>query len=310
MQHKRRQNLRFGMRYIMDITQLRYFLKTAELLNYSKAADALFIARQSLRQAIAELEDEIGAPLFKNVRNKISLTEHGLFLVQSAGQVVASFDKMNADMQKLRRSDLSLSVAIAENLFPFIFPGHQDIINSFNARFPNIKINIISTDSDNVISAVKSGDADCGCLIQMPYARPLLNFHVFQQYDAAVAHNDAFDGRRRITLKDLLTLPCIGMGSMENIMHPIFEECRDNGWGLDYSVVSSAIDAYYLTRHGKAVGFDIMVTVDQKNDPTHFAVLEGYQFAFGVLYPASTEKDSLIALFCQLIENEYIKYKC
>ena len=44
----------------MNITQLKYFLKTAELMNYSKAAEELLIARQSLRQSVGALEDEIG----------------------------------------------------------------------------------------------------------------------------------------------------------------------------------------------------------------------------------------------------------
>ena len=61
----------------MDITQLRYFLKTAELLNYTRASEALFITRQSLRQAIGAMESEIGQPLFVNTRNKLSLTEYG-----------------------------------------------------------------------------------------------------------------------------------------------------------------------------------------------------------------------------------------
>ena len=43
----------------MDITQIRYFLKTAELLNYTRAAEQLFITRQSLRQAIAAMEAEL-----------------------------------------------------------------------------------------------------------------------------------------------------------------------------------------------------------------------------------------------------------
>ena len=65
----------------MDITQLRYFLKTAETLNYTRAAEGLFITRQSLRQALGNLEKEIGAPLFRNEKNHLSLTEYGEYLL-------------------------------------------------------------------------------------------------------------------------------------------------------------------------------------------------------------------------------------
>ena len=61
----------------MNIAQLKYFIKTAELLNYSRAAEDLLIARQSLRQSVGALEEEIGKPLFVNTKNHLSLTEYG-----------------------------------------------------------------------------------------------------------------------------------------------------------------------------------------------------------------------------------------
>lgn len=292
----------------MDITQLRYFLKTAELLNYSKAADELYIARQSLRQAITALEKDIGAPLFENSHNKIALTEHGHFLRQSAADIIAAFDRMCSDLQKLSSNDLSLTVAISESLFPFVLPSHGDVAAAFRAHFPNIRIDVLSMNGDEVIEAVLSGKADCGCVMQMPYGRPQLRYHAFQEFDAAIAHNDLFGGKTVISPEDLLNLPCIGMGSLENALHPLWEDCRNKGWELDYSIVTSTIDAYYLTMHGKAVGFDLMVTNGQKNDPRHFVLLDGYKFSFGVLSPESGGKDALVSLFCEVIENEFIKY--
>ncbi len=292
----------------MDITQLRYFLKTAELLNYSKAADALFIARQSLRQAISALEEDVGAPLFENRHNKISLTEHGHLLRQSAFGVVASFDKMCSDLQKLSSNNLSLTVAIPGSLFPFVLPGQSEVAAAFSSHFPNITIDVLSMKADDVLEAVKSGKADCGCVMQMPYDRPQLRYRAFQEFDAAIAHNDLFNGKSVIGLEDLLDLPCIGMGSLENSLHPIWEKCRSKGWELRYSIVSSTIDAYYLVMHGKAVGFDLMVTDGQKKDPKHFVRLDGYKFGFGVISTECSEKDALIALFCGVIEREFIKY--
>ena len=61
----------------MNIAQLKYFLKTAELLNYSKASEELLIARQSLRQSIGALGEEIGKLLFIKTKNHLSLTEYG-----------------------------------------------------------------------------------------------------------------------------------------------------------------------------------------------------------------------------------------
>ena len=60
-----------------NVAQLKYFLKTTELLNYSRAAEELLIARQSLRQSVGALGEEIGKLLFIKTKNHLSLTEYG-----------------------------------------------------------------------------------------------------------------------------------------------------------------------------------------------------------------------------------------
>ena len=60
-----------------NVAQLKYFWKTTELLNYSRAAEELLIARQSLRQSVGALVEEIGKLLFIKTKNHLSLTEYG-----------------------------------------------------------------------------------------------------------------------------------------------------------------------------------------------------------------------------------------
>lgn len=55
----------------MDIIQLRYFLKTAETMNYTKAAEALFTSRQALRHTLDTLEKELGQDLFETDHNRL-----------------------------------------------------------------------------------------------------------------------------------------------------------------------------------------------------------------------------------------------
>ena len=72
----------------MDITQIRYFLKTAELLNYTRAAEQLFITRQSLRQAIAHLPEREGMVI--RLRYFHGLTQYRVAKVLGVSQVQVS----------------------------------------------------------------------------------------------------------------------------------------------------------------------------------------------------------------------------
>ena len=47
----------------MEIRQIKYFLKVAELLNFSEASKALYITQSTLSQQIKQLEAELDVVL-------------------------------------------------------------------------------------------------------------------------------------------------------------------------------------------------------------------------------------------------------
>ena len=62
----------------MDIRQLHYFLVLCDEMNYSRAAQRLFLSRQALRQSISALEAELCGPLFLSAHHKLTLTDRGM----------------------------------------------------------------------------------------------------------------------------------------------------------------------------------------------------------------------------------------
>ena len=61
----------------MNLAQLRYFQKLADLQHYSQAAKELNIAQPSLSSSISSLEKELGIPLFQKVGRNVRLTKYG-----------------------------------------------------------------------------------------------------------------------------------------------------------------------------------------------------------------------------------------
>ena len=61
----------------MDIQHLRYFLTVSRTLNYTKAAEELYISRQAVAQAVRQLETELQSPLLINRKNTLALTPLG-----------------------------------------------------------------------------------------------------------------------------------------------------------------------------------------------------------------------------------------
>lgn len=61
----------------MNLSQLNYFKKLAEVLHYTRAAQELFITQPTLSGAISSLEKELGAPLFERSGRSVLLTPYG-----------------------------------------------------------------------------------------------------------------------------------------------------------------------------------------------------------------------------------------
>ena len=66
----------------MELKQLVYFLAVAKHLNFSRAAEELYVSQPALSYQIAELERELGTELFVRNRRAITLTLAGKRLLE------------------------------------------------------------------------------------------------------------------------------------------------------------------------------------------------------------------------------------
>ena len=84
----------------MNLFYLRYFVTLAKVRQYTKAAEQLCIAQPSLSHAIAQLEKELGLPLFEKTGRKTTLTRFGEEFLDCAERTLATLD---AGVESLRR---------------------------------------------------------------------------------------------------------------------------------------------------------------------------------------------------------------
>ena len=55
----------------MEIRQLKYFAAVADTLNFSRAAETLFISQSALSKQIADLERELGMVLLQRDKRSV-----------------------------------------------------------------------------------------------------------------------------------------------------------------------------------------------------------------------------------------------
>lgn len=87
---------------LMDIRQLRYFITVAEHLNFTKAANQLYVAQSAISQQIADLEDQVGVKLFIRNKRSVKLTPAGSVFLKEAIEIV---EKTSGAIEKAKQTD-------------------------------------------------------------------------------------------------------------------------------------------------------------------------------------------------------------
>ena len=159
----------------MDIRQLHYFLTLCEEMNYTRAAQRLFLSRQALRQSISALEAEMCGPLFISAHHKLALTDRGMSLQRHAAPVVEQFQQMQAALRAEIQSAQPVRIGISVALVPDYLPGLETQLDKFRQQYPHVEMRFRLLDNDAVADGVEQGELDAGLVIDLGCAAPVLS---------------------------------------------------------------------------------------------------------------------------------------
>ncbi|PXY19367.1 LysR family transcriptional regulator [Prauserella muralis] len=96
----------------LDLAQVRAFVVTAELRNFSRAAERLFVTQQALSKRIGRLESALGARLFVRTNRMVELTTEAERFLPAARELVRANDTAIA---ALARDDAPVRADLLDN---------------------------------------------------------------------------------------------------------------------------------------------------------------------------------------------------
>lgn len=142
----------------MDINRLHEFLVLADCLNYSKAANLLYLTQPVLSRHIHDLEQTFDAQLFVRDTHKVELTDIGKLAARELSVVVHTYNEAVNHIKKAAdTANGNLRVGImGYAVKPFI----TNFSVQFEVQHPNINVEYISSDLENLISSVYDESQD------------------------------------------------------------------------------------------------------------------------------------------------------
>lgn len=171
----------------MNLSQLYYFKKLAELQHYTQAAQELYITQPSLSGAIALLESELGITLFEKRGRNVYLTKYGREFYGYVCQSLQSLEK-GVEIAKEHAGSLSGVVdigcisTIQGDYLPKVLRAFRDEMNA------QVRFSIHQEQTNAIVDMVESGKWDVGFCSYVEGKPDLFFVPVLQQPLVAAVH--------------------------------------------------------------------------------------------------------------------------
>ncbi|MBE7939774.1 LysR family transcriptional regulator [Ramlibacter sp.] len=141
-----------------SLADLRAFVTVGEQGSFAAAAQALHISQPALSRRISHLEDQLGVRLFDRTTRSVAPTLLGRrFLEQMRGllqEVDRSVTELH-DSAQLESGDVTVGC-----VFSAVHHFLPSVIREFRRLHPRVLVRIIEEGADEVLEAVKHGEAD------------------------------------------------------------------------------------------------------------------------------------------------------
>lgn len=147
----------------MEIQQLQYFRTVATMQHMTRAAEKLLISQPALSKSIANIEQELGVPLFDRQGRSIYLNRFGEVFLRSVDIILDEYERVKEEFDEL------LHPGFGEVAIGFVHTLGMEFVPELMAKmrtlFPNMQFSLTQATSLNLLKRLEEGAIDL-CLSQ------------------------------------------------------------------------------------------------------------------------------------------------
>lgn len=190
----------------MELRQLKYFVKVAELKSFSEASRQLNVTQSTLSQQIRQLESELNIELLIRDSHHVDLTDMGqAFLPQAQKTLTAAktcIDRIR-DVQQLGFGELNIG-----STYSFL-PLLKETVLQYIKKYPGVKLNICCHSMETLINMLDEQNIDVALSYKPTTVHPEIESHIIFDNQLAIFVSDTHPlaARDSVRLADLEKFP-------------------------------------------------------------------------------------------------------
>lgn len=222
----------------MKIKLFREFIALSESLSFTRAAQKMNITQPVLSRHIKEIEESIGAELFRRDTHKVTLTSAGELLLAESRKVIQQYDdsmlriRTFTGQSRQRLSITFLGEAIRNLLV--------ELVGNFQRQHKEVVVDCRDSELDDALLMLENGQCDLGFIIRPHFLALRENFCSipFQTDPLCVAlhRHHPLAGRGRVSLREVVEYPVIRIDPREFALSGDYSTQFITRHGLDFTL--------------------------------------------------------------------------
>ena len=204
--------------------RLQVFNTVAKRLNFTKAAEELFITQPAVTKHIQEIENHFKVKLFERNGTKIKLTPAGETLLLHTDQLFAVYRNLEFELntftqQRTGKLRIGASTTVAQYVLP-------TVLAAFHKKLNNIKVTLTINNTEQIEQALQNENIDLG-IIEGQSKNNLFKYTEFVKDELVLVANINHPLAKKDMIKsdELLKIPLLlrepGSGTLEVLAHAL-----------------------------------------------------------------------------------------
>ncbi|WP_374307005.1 LysR substrate-binding domain-containing protein [Methylocella sp.] len=163
----------------MNLRDLRYIIKVADLKHFGRAAVACHVSQPTLSGQILKLEEELGVAVFERVGKSLTTTAAGEAILAHARRCVAAADDLVAAARASRDPMIGpLRLGIIPTLAPYLTPL---LLPPAREAMPSTPLALVEDLTTRLTELVAQGELDAALIASQPEDDALAAVELFEE---------------------------------------------------------------------------------------------------------------------------------
>ncbi len=211
----------------MKLEHMAEFVMLAETLNYTVAANRLYVSQPTLTKHVQDLEQELGTQLLDRTTHSVVLTDVGQRCLGGFREILDLYGGLKAEVDA-RRAGIAGSLTIGAPYYG-LHEQLDPILAAMEERYPHLRLSVRSLQAHQVVEGVLDGSLDVGLIMRtsaLPPERFLFQHLSYGElyFFAARGEGARPEGRPLADLRDLTLVELSEDPQYMDVIHGILED--------------------------------------------------------------------------------------